>query len=335
MLLEKEQFVFAIEMNKFFVCPLLVIALTFGRQSTLAESFVKLTFVGDVFLDSTRLDRIDFGTLNGDIVLGNFEGVISTNQPNIENPPFKLCMSPPSINLFKQWGFTAFTLANNHTMDEGIEGYDRTKAALSINGFGICGLDDDGFVIRTNGVSIRIIGFSFSGLNSVNDIPKVKGRLSVFRENILVVVAHFGTEYPGQECPKAEVEDFEGEKRGNPIGFGHACIDSGASIVIGHGTHFLRPLESYKKRLIAYSLGDFLFTKPSSSRLKNEALSISVKIGGDGLWDSIEVYSYVNERGALSKDHSKMAFQKIALLSLGCSNLPSFPIKRLKSMEQK
>jgi len=45
---------------------------------------------------------------------------------------------------------------------------------------------------------------------------------------------------------------------GDVVKFSHALIDAGADLVIGHGPHVPRALELYKKRLIAYSLGNFL-----------------------------------------------------------------------------
>ena len=39
----------------------------------------------------------------------------------------------------------------------------------------------------------------------------------------------------------------------------HACIDAGASAMIGGGTHQLRPVEIYKGCPIFYSLGDFIY----------------------------------------------------------------------------
>ena len=39
----------------------------------------------------------------------------------------------------------------------------------------------------------------------------------------------------------------------------HACIDAGASAIMGGGTHQLRPLEIYKGLPIFYSLGDFIY----------------------------------------------------------------------------
>ena len=41
--------------------------------------------------------------------------------------------------------------------------------------------------------------------------------------------------------------------------FAHACIDAGASAVIGGGTHQLKGIELYRDCLIFYCLGNFIF----------------------------------------------------------------------------
>ena len=45
--------------------------------------------------------------------------------------------------------------------------------------------------------------------------------------------------------------------------FCHACIDAGATAVIGGGTHQIQPLEIYKGKPIFYSLGNFVFQNNS------------------------------------------------------------------------
>lgn len=42
--------------------------------------------------------------------------------------------------------------------------------------------------------------------------------------------------------------------------FAHACIDAGASVVVGTGTHQLKAIEVYKGVPIFYSLGNFIFS---------------------------------------------------------------------------
>lgn len=47
------------------------------------------------------------------------------------------------------------------------------------------------------------------------------------------------------------------------VEFAHACIDAGASAIIGGGTHQLKPVEIYKDKPIFHSLGDFAFQNGS------------------------------------------------------------------------
>lgn len=41
--------------------------------------------------------------------------------------------------------------------------------------------------------------------------------------------------------------------------FAHACIDAGATAILGHGPHIIRPIEIYKGRPIFYCMGNFIF----------------------------------------------------------------------------
>ena len=56
--------------------------------------------------------------------------------------------------------------------------------------------------------------------------------------------------------------ELSGDAKENPskflIDFAHTCIDAGASAIVGHGPHLLRPIEVYKDCPIFYSLGDFV-----------------------------------------------------------------------------
>ena len=43
------------------------------------------------------------------------------------------------------------------------------------------------------------------------------------------------------------------------VEFAHQCIDAGASAILGHGPHLIRPIEIYKGCPIFYCMGNFLF----------------------------------------------------------------------------
>lgn len=81
--------------------------------------------------------------------------------------------------------------------------------------------------------------------------------------------------------------------------FAHRCIEAGASAVLGHGPHILRPLELYKGRPIFYSLGNFLFQDVAEYQpedmYEKYGLTSDTSIG-----DLYNVQTGNNQRGLLS-----------------------------------
>lgn len=63
----------------------------------------------------------------------------------------------------------------------------------------------------------------------------------------------------------------QGKERWQPadfiVEFAHACVDSGADMVMGHGPHLLRGIEIYKGKPIFYSFGNFIFQYEYTQRL--------------------------------------------------------------------
>ena len=111
-----------------------------------------------------------------------------------------------------------------------------------------------------NGRRVALVAFAPNvGSNSLNDpqigLPLVT-QLAVTHD-IVIVSFHGGAEGNGAEVLPFAREIFAGEDRGNVVEFAHAMVDAGADLVLGHGPHVVRPLELYRDRLIAYSLGNF------------------------------------------------------------------------------
>ncbi len=63
---------------------------------------------------------------------------------------------------------------------------------------------------------------------------------------------------------------------------GHAAIDAGADIVMGHGPHFSLPVETYKGRPIFYGLGSFSFRTGHHGRRHGDWLGMMVRVALDG-----------------------------------------------------
>jgi poly-gamma-glutamate synthesis protein (capsule biosynthesis protein) len=81
----------------------------------------------------------------------------------------------------------------------------------------------------------------------------------------VIAMPHMGVEYRSTA---------EGEK----ISAYHAMIDHGADAVIGAHPHVIQNSESYHGKLIAYSLGNFLFDQHNVSRATNIGLGVGIKL---------------------------------------------------------
>jgi poly-gamma-glutamate synthesis protein (capsule biosynthesis protein) len=62
------------------------------------------------------------------------------------------------------------------------------------------------------------------------------------------------------------------------IEIGHAAIDAGADLVIGHGPHFALPVEVYAGRPILYGLGNFSFDTGHGGRRHGAWLGMMAKV---------------------------------------------------------
>ncbi len=79
----------------------------------------------------------------------------------------------------------------------------------------------------------------------LEDIKKVKAEVDV-----LVVSFHWGIHFA-----RASIATYQKE-------VGHAVIDAGADMILGHHPHVLKGIEVYKGKPIFYSMGNFAFDYP-------------------------------------------------------------------------
>ena len=213
----------------------------------------------------TFLDAVTPLLTPPDVAFGNFEGVLLDG-----GEPVKQCKNKSVCFLFrtptryarylKHAGFDVMSLANNHARDFGEDGRSSSMAALDAEGIHHSGREGTVASFVANGRRIAMVAFAPNvGSNSLNDpqigLPLVTELAA--KHDIVIVSFHGGAEGNGAEVLPFAREIFAGEDRGNVVEFAHSMIDAGADIVIGHGPHVVRPLEIYRDRLIAYSLGNF------------------------------------------------------------------------------
>jgi len=79
----------------------------------------------------------------------------------------------------------------------------------------------------------------------VEDIKKAKAQA-----DLVMVSMHWGIHFT-----EAEIAAYQKE-------IGHAAVDAGADVILGHHAHILKAVEIYKGKLIFYSLCNFAFDLP-------------------------------------------------------------------------
>ena len=113
--------------------------------------------------------------------------------------------------------------------------------------------------MRVNGTRVAFVGFStYTWSASMNDDRQVASlvRAAARKADLVVAFFHGGAEGSDKLHVPAGREHAFGEDRGDSRRFARLAIDAGADLVLGSGPHVLRGMELYKRRLIAYSLGN-------------------------------------------------------------------------------
>jgi len=246
------------------------------KDNTQCNYKLKISAVGDIMLGVAyiqsineknnilnRLKRDYKSILEGvrkhlkdtDILFGNFESIIHKDfNGNISKDPKLLATTEKSIDLLKYGGFDVLNLGNNHIFDHGVENAENTEKILRKNDFNIIGsptnAEEKLLVVKKNDLKIGFLGYNLCDQENKTEVSKVLDDVKNSRDEVdlLVVSLHWGWGKEHMSIPSKE-----------EIKLGRGIIDNGADIVLGHHSHVFQPVEIYKGKVIAYSLGNFIF----------------------------------------------------------------------------
>jgi hypothetical protein len=183
-------------------------------------------------------------------------------------------------------GIDVVSLANNHAQDFGDPGRDSTMRTLDAVGIRHSGREGDIAEWTTHGRRFALVAFAPNvGSHQLNDLARAKDIVTQLaaHHDIVIVSFHGGGEGEGASKLPFAHEIYAGEDRGDVVEFAHAVIDAGADLVLGHGPHVLRPLELYRDRLVAYSLGNFAtYYGISVNGIRGIAAVLVTRIADDG-----------------------------------------------------
>lgn len=300
---------------------------------------INMTVIGDIMCHNTNYndayntedDSYDFSYVfqdiakyfeDSDITIGNLETTLAGKDIGYSSYP---TFNTPEILAtdLKELGVDVLSTANNHCLDKGFVGIERTISELDKVGIEHTGTynsqeaSENYLVKNVNGINIAFLNYTYgtNGIQipsgkeySVNliDKDKIKGDLENVKnlENVdlICVVMHWGVEYRLTATDEQkELADF--------------LFANGADLILGGHSHCLEPMEkrtitladgTVKDGFIIYSLGNFMSGQNKSYTRQSVILNIQITKNGETneitidkvQYTPIYMYNYTSPKGA-------------------------------------
>jgi len=199
-----------------------------------------------------------------DLAIGNLELTLA-GPPYTGYPQFG---SPDALGTtLKDIGFDVLVTANNHCVDRGRKGLERTIMMLDSFKIAHTGtfvdslarVNESPLIVEKNGFKLAILNYTYgtNGIpvtapNIVNHLDTAVMRKDLVqakeaRPDAIIVFTHWGLEY--ESLPAKKEKDLT-----------EFCFKHGAQMVIGAHPHVLQPMEwrKDKNQFVAYSLGNYI-----------------------------------------------------------------------------
>jgi gamma-polyglutamate biosynthesis protein CapA len=218
-----------------------------------------------------------------DIVFGNLEATLSVSGHRPRSWKSTQMRGLPSYaTSLRRAGFDVLSVANNHASQHGTAAFNDTVQLLEAAGIRCCGLQGTGPWSSTPVTFTRhaqVLGFLAYCLRprqyGTGAPPYAEGVPAAMCEDIdrlkqasdhVIVSLHWGEEFV--PLPSA-----------SEITLARQLCDAGATVIVGHHPHVLRPIVRYNRAVIAYSLGNFVSDMLWQEQLRRGAL-LKVHLGG-------------------------------------------------------
>lgn len=245
------------------------------------DKSAELLFAGDICIQDYIAGYYDVSGIGGivdgemkelmraaDVMMANQEFAFSERGEPMEDKQYTYEIAPRYVSIFTELGIDIVSLANNHALDYGQEALVDSFDTLDGAGIPYVGAGRNFerakklVLFEVNGMKIgflaasRVIpvtewnaGLERPGMLTTYDPSALIAQIEAERElcDVLVVYVHWGVER--NEFP----EDYQKT-------MARQYIDAGADVVIGTHPHVMQGMEYYKGKLIAYSLGNYIFS---------------------------------------------------------------------------
>ncbi len=301
-------------------------------QNSIAQ--VRFCAVGDVLLDRNVRKIIEENDVLypfeevKDIILANDIAFYNNEFPFADsadgyaiNKKYSFRAEPIFIEGLKYAGFNVASVANNHTIDYGKNGFLRTIQLLRENFIYPVGGGENQkqafspLLIEKNGQTFAIFanleflleGTTFNPNRPYPAYAQIDTLCDVIKKynnivDFILVSFHWGKEnaiFPTNR----QVE------------FAHKVVNAGADLVFGHHPHVLQSIEIYRNKIILYSLGNFVFD--NSELLQKQSVIFQCVFDNGKIENSelIPVFIQNNRPVPADKVQSELIFKHLTEVS--------------------
>jgi len=282
----------------------------------MSRDVVKLLAVGDIFLGEhpytlghgvtsvAKQRGCDFlfaktsdYLLQGDIVCGNLEGIISPKQENEKGIKTSIFWGESTCaSAMKNAGFNCLFVANNHTAQHGVKALKQTCELLDKNDIKWAGYNPSApdtpipVIFDVKGIKVGILAYCETQqyhldtkILPIIHVEQIKNDVKKLRQecDVIVVSLHWGDEFIDYPSPKQTQ-------------IAHDIIDSGVHLILGHHSHAMQGIEKYNDGLIVYSLGTFV--KDLWRKELRESIILNCDLTSTGIKQFSIIPIFINEK---------------------------------------
>jgi poly-gamma-glutamate capsule biosynthesis protein CapA/YwtB (metallophosphatase superfamily) len=252
-----------------------------------SKGVLKIIFTGDIMqhqkqIEDSKDKKYDYEKVfkdvkflfeSADIVIGNLETTFSGDFGNKQKNGEVYFSAPDEFAKgLKEAGFTHICITNNHILDHGVPGYQRTIEILEKNDLIVI---EGSKIIETEDYKFEVYNFTThinqEGPKDLVDNFKKAYKTAEYGLDFNIAFPHWGGQYTQQET-KDQIE------------MAQELCNMGYEYVIGSGPHVNNQTVLKDDKIIAYSLGDFL-SNHLDNAAKNEGKILSLKLEDNKIVD--------------------------------------------------
>lgn len=275
-----------------------------------------VNFVGDIMLGrdvESYLKRngsdfpyrkINFNILDS-YTVANFESAIPESHTQTPNNTFRFSVDQRHLESLANAGFTHMSLANNHSFDFSLPGYNHTITKLWDNNLTPFGHPTS---LSKNSVTLLKMAdkdVAIVAIHTLFMVPKAIDIKAVLEyantiSDYQVVYIHWGDEYQVKQSVNQRelVKEFS---------------KYGTDLVIGHHPHVVQGIERVNDTIVFYSLGNYIFDQYFSDSVQN-GLMVSLDFTDEPKISLIPVTSIGSraQPGYMNEEQKALFLQEIA-----------------------